>query len=105
MSWHAARAGVRSGGRGGLTLSRWRRCSYFSSLVNTYATRQKLAKDMLAFVNKYGADGIDLDWEYPNSQVRALPLRSPLLAHRAAATPPPLAGRSASAPVTPQRRC
>ena len=43
--------------------------SYFSSLVNTSATRKKLAQDMLAFVNKYGADGIDLDWEYPNSQV------------------------------------
>jgi len=43
-------------------------CSYFSTLVKTTAARTKLAKAMYAFVTKYNADGIDLDWEYPGSQ-------------------------------------
>ena len=37
----------------------------FSALAGNDANRKAFAADCLAFLEKYGIDGIDLDWEYP----------------------------------------
>lgn len=37
----------------------------YSRLVNNPASRQKFVNHALEFVEKYGFDGLDLDWEYP----------------------------------------
>ncbi len=47
---------------GGWTLS-----SPFSDAALTAESRGRLAKSAVAFMAKYGFDGIDLDWEYPVS--------------------------------------
>ncbi|GAA5854552.1 hypothetical protein JCM8547_004881 [Rhodosporidiobolus lusitaniae] len=44
----------------------WTGSLYFSSLTDTSAKRTKLAKDIKAFIEKYGFAGVDIDWEYPN---------------------------------------
>jgi chitinase len=47
---------------GGWTLS-----GPFSDAALTAGSRQRFAKSAVAFVTKYGFDGIDIDWEYPVS--------------------------------------
>lgn len=37
----------------------------FSPMASTAENREKFAKSCLATVEKYGLDGIDIDWEYP----------------------------------------
>ena len=37
----------------------------YSRLVNNPTARKKFIKQALTFVEKYGFDGLDLDWEYP----------------------------------------
>lgn len=37
----------------------------FSALCKSEANRKAFAADCLAFLEKYGIDGIDLDWEFP----------------------------------------
>src|SRR5215213_6411855 len=37
----------------------------FSDAALTDASRKKFADSVAAFINRYGLDGIDLDWEYP----------------------------------------
>ena len=37
----------------------------YSRLVNNPAARRKFVEQALQFVEKYGFDGLDLDWEYP----------------------------------------
>ncbi|XP_043267881.1 probable chitinase 10 [Venturia canescens] len=37
----------------------------YSRLVNNQSARKKFIKHALAFIEKYGFDGLDLDWEYP----------------------------------------
>ena len=37
----------------------------FSALGKSEDNRKRFAEDCLAFLQKYGIDGIDLDWEYP----------------------------------------
>ncbi|ORY86033.1 chitinase [Leucosporidium creatinivorum] len=49
------------------SLGGWTGSRYFSALVNTSAKRTKLARDISAFMTKYGFVGVDIDWEYPNS--------------------------------------
>ncbi|KAL8276452.1 hypothetical protein RQP46_011154 [Phenoliferia psychrophenolica] len=46
----------------------WTGSLYFSSLVSTAASRKSFAKDLSSFATKWGFEGIDLDWEYPNHQ-------------------------------------
>ena len=37
----------------------------FSAMAKTEEGRKAFAKDCLAFLNKWGIDGIDIDWEFP----------------------------------------
>lgn len=37
----------------------------YSRLVNNPAARARFVKHALEFLEKYGFDGLDLDWEYP----------------------------------------
>ncbi|GAA5927514.1 glycoside hydrolase family 18 protein [Sporobolomyces koalae] len=46
----------------------WSGSLYFSKLVETDAKRKAFAKDLYAFMTKYGFVGIDMDWEYPNGE-------------------------------------
>ncbi|EGG02959.1 family 18 glycoside hydrolase, partial [Melampsora larici-populina 98AG31] len=49
-----------------LTLGGWTGSVYFSSLVSSDSNRKSFAKNIAKTIKKYGFDGIDLDWEYPN---------------------------------------
>ncbi|MBY0233136.1 MAG: glycoside hydrolase family 18 protein [Gemmataceae bacterium] len=48
-----------------IALGGWTLSSPFSDAALTPASREKLAKSAVAFMEKHGFDGIDLDWEYP----------------------------------------
>ncbi|KAF7554596.1 hypothetical protein G7Z17_g2800 [Cylindrodendrum hubeiense] len=42
----------------------------FSDLASTEANRQKFITNLLGFLNQYGFDGVDFDWEYPGADDR-----------------------------------
>ncbi|TKA57783.1 hypothetical protein B0A53_00932 [Rhodotorula sp. CCFEE 5036] len=46
----------------------WSGSIYFSDLVATAAERVTFARQLKAFMDKYGFVGVDLDWEYPNGE-------------------------------------
>ena len=37
----------------------------YSRLVNNPAARKKFVEHAVKFIEKFGFDGLDLDWEYP----------------------------------------
>lgn len=39
--------------------------SKYSNMVNNAASRKKFVDSAVAFIEKWGFDGLDLDWEYP----------------------------------------
>ncbi len=39
--------------------------SKYSVLVNNPSARKKFVRAAVQFIEKYGFDGLDLDWEYP----------------------------------------
>lgn len=45
----------------------WTGSRTFSSLVGSSANRTAFAQNVASFVKRYDFDGVDLDWEYPNS--------------------------------------
>ena len=44
----------------------------FSEMAADAGHRKKFSENCLAAVNKYGLDGIDLDWEYPTSDLAGI---------------------------------
>ncbi|KAK4641773.1 hypothetical protein QC761_503790 [Podospora bellae-mahoneyi] len=42
----------------------------FGNIARTAANRQKFARALLKFMNQYGFDGADFDWEYPGAPDR-----------------------------------
>lgn len=42
----------------------------FSNMVSTKETRALFIKNLLAFLRKFGFDGVDFDWEYPGADDR-----------------------------------
>jgi len=50
-----------------ISVGGWTLSSPFSDIALTDASRKKFADSAVKFVNQYGFDGVDLDWEYPVS--------------------------------------
>jgi chitinase len=50
-----------------VSLGGWDNGQGFSPSVSTAALRQTFATSILNFMTTYNLDGVDLDWEYPNS--------------------------------------
>lgn len=48
-----------------LSLGGWGGCKDCSEAFSTAEGRQQFARSTKALIDQYGADGIDLDWEYP----------------------------------------
>ena len=48
-----------------LSLGGWGGCETCSEVFNSAENRAAFAQSTLAIIEEYGADGIDLDWEYP----------------------------------------
>ncbi|EWC45555.1 hypothetical protein DRE_05413 [Drechslerella stenobrocha 248] len=57
-----------------VSIGGWTYCqdSLFATAVNSPEKRATFAKSAVGFVVNYGMDGIDLDWEYPATEVDAL---------------------------------
>ncbi|MBS1528495.1 MAG: glycoside hydrolase family 18 protein [Bacteroidetes bacterium] len=49
-----------------ISIGGWGGSKYFSDAVFTDTARRGFAASAVAIVKKYGLDGIDIDWEYPN---------------------------------------
>ncbi|GAN02249.1 chitinase [Mucor ambiguus] len=49
-----------------LAIGGWTGSIHFSTLVRTSADRRKFASKIMAAVEKYDLNGVNLDWEYPN---------------------------------------
>ncbi|MBW0507677.1 hypothetical protein O181_047392 [Austropuccinia psidii MF-1] len=49
-----------------LSVGGWTGSTYISKLVANEDNRNKFSQSVLRVVKKYGFDGIDIDWEYPN---------------------------------------
>jgi chitinase len=50
-----------------ISVGGWTLSGTFSDVALTEASRTKFAKSCVAFIVKYGFDGVDIDWEYPVS--------------------------------------
>ncbi|KAF5376668.1 hypothetical protein D9615_007899 [Tricholomella constricta] len=59
-----------------LSIGGWGGCKYFSSSCSTSANRTKLVNSIKSTISANGLDGIDLDWEYPNSPGAGQPFSS-----------------------------
>ncbi|GAA5971887.1 hypothetical protein JCM11641_001557 [Rhodosporidiobolus odoratus] len=55
----------------------WSGSVYFSDLTSTADKRQKFANDLESFMNQYGFEGVDIDYEYPNGVGIGCNTRSP----------------------------
>jgi len=49
--------------------------AYFSKMASSSESRAKFVKSVKSWMDKYGAAGIDLDWEYPCSAARTDPVK------------------------------
>jgi len=48
-----------------ISIGGWTLSGRFSDIALTSATRTKFAASAMAFIRKYGFEGVDIDWEYP----------------------------------------
>jgi len=48
-----------------LSVGGWSGSMYFSDVAATPSARSRFSASCLQLVNKYGLDGLDIDWEYP----------------------------------------
>lgn len=48
-----------------ISVGGWTMSGNFSAMASTEASRKTFAKSCVEFAEKYGFDGIDVDWEYP----------------------------------------
>lgn len=48
-----------------ISIGGWTLSGEFSDIALTPSSRDKFARSAVAFVKKYGFDGVDIDWEYP----------------------------------------
>ncbi len=48
-----------------VSIGGWGGCAFCSEMFSSKKRRQLFAKTTVALFNKYGIDGLDLDWEYP----------------------------------------
>lgn len=48
-----------------ITIGGWTGSQYFSTAVENSANRETFAQNIANMVSLYGADGVDIDWEYP----------------------------------------
>jgi chitinase len=48
-----------------LSVGGWSGSRYFSDVAVTPSARRRFSKSCLRIVEKYGLDGLDIDWEYP----------------------------------------
>ncbi|BGO98421.1 Chitinase [Rhodotorula toruloides] len=51
-----------------IAIGGWSDSGYFSGAVSTSSRRKTFVNNIVAFVNKYDLDGVDIDWEYPGTQ-------------------------------------
>ncbi|KAF8064331.1 glycoside hydrolase superfamily [Lyophyllum atratum] len=50
-----------------LSVGGWAGSHWFSNATSTAANRTKFNNALVGAVNSFGLDGVDIDWEYPNS--------------------------------------
>src|SRR5262249_35908356 len=50
-----------------ISVGGWTWSNHFSDVFANATTRQTFCTSLLNFVNQYGFDGADLDWEFPGS--------------------------------------
>jgi len=48
-----------------LSVGGWSGSTYFSDLAATFSARRKFAVSCVQLVERFGFDGLDIDWEYP----------------------------------------
>lgn len=51
----------------------------FSELAASAAAQKTFFSSLLSFMDKYGFDGVDIDWEYPSVYLSRLQRSSPTL--------------------------
>lgn len=60
-----------------ISVGGWTWSGQFSNVASTPQSRDEFANSAVAFIKKYGFDGVDIDWEYPVSGGQAGNTNSP----------------------------
>lgn len=65
MSVDEARAKFKPGTKIMVAIGGWGDTEGFDAAARSEKSRQKFARNVAAMVHATGADGVDIDWEYP----------------------------------------